>query len=239
MSLTIFGRNSVISLSSIMPPPPCTLEIKFSTQGSSDPYKRNQLIIGGIQRNTSDNKFNIAWGIMIKDHYGDGRKYIKAKINNDRIYDLDYDGFYKGGQVINDGDPHTIRLCINTDSVASIYEDGKRIIRGRWEVKSHRDDNDINDIGIFIGGCYNLPDNCVNVPTTVYYVKFAKKCIIDSYINKSDCSDYYTWNSDGYRVLNGVPVQRESGTCVCDDITLDYIRHSAYKHDLDLYGIKK
>lgn len=177
---------------------------------------------------------------MIKDHDGDGRKYIQAKINNSfNMYNCDYDGFYQGGQVISDGDPHTIRLCINTDSVASIYEDGKRIIRDRWKVKSHRDDNDIMDIGIFIGGVYSLPENCINAPTTVYYVKFAKKCIIDSYINKSDCSDYYTWNSDGYRVLNGVPVQRESDIYVCDNRILDYKTNLAYKHDLDLYGIKK
>ena len=170
---------------------------------------------------------------MINDHYGDGGTYIRTKINDNFGYTIVlYDGYYQGGKVINDGEPHTIRLCIDTNSYATIYEDGKLIIRGRWKVKSH-----IDDRGTYLGGYYKLRDNYIDAPTTFYYVKIAEKCITDSHINKSDCSAYCTWNSDGYRVLNGVPDGRVSG--VCDDITLDYIRHSAYKHSLDLYGIKK
>lgn len=191
--------------------------------------------------NSRYDRYKIGWGIMIKDNYGDGRKYIEAKINDDFDYRYEtiFNGCYHGGKVINDGEPHTIRLCIDTNSYTTIYEDGKLIMRGAWEVKSHIDDDDIIDIGgTYLGGFHELRDNFINAPTTFYYVKFAEKCIIDSYINKSDCSAYCTWNSDGYRVLNGVPYgSRESW--VCDDITLDYIRHSTYKHDLDLYGIKK
>ena len=176
---------------------------------------------------------------MIKDQRRDGRKYIEAKINEDfDLYNTLYNGYYQGGKVINDGEPHTIRLCIDTNSYTTIYEDGKLIMRGVWKVKSHNDDHDIIDTGTFLGGYFDSRYTYfINAPTTFYYVKIAKKCITDSHINKSDCSAYWTWNSDGYSVLNGVPDRKVSG--VCDDITLDYIRHSAYKHDLDLYGIKK
>lgn len=234
MSLTM-RSDDYTAISSSMPPPPCTLEIKFSTQESKDTYNRNQLIIGGIQRNSRYDRYEIAWGIMIKDHSGNGRKYIKTKINDDfDRYDTIYDGYYRGGKVINDGEPHTIRLCIDTNSYATIYEDGKLIIRDTWKVESHIDDHDI--FGTFLGGYgWNLRNTCINAPTTFYYVKIAKKCITDSHINKSDCLAYWTWNSDGYRVLNGVP-DGSGGSGVYDDITLDYIRHSAYKHGQDLYG---
>ena len=179
---------------------------------------------------------------MIRDNFGNGEKYIEAKINN--LFDMYptfytyYNGYYNGGKVIDDGEPHTIRLCIDTNSYATIYEDGKLIPIGnnRWDV-SHINNHDIIDAGIYLGGHYKLPYNYINAPTTFYYVKFANKCITDSHINKSDCSAYWTWNSDGYRVLNGVPDGKVYG--ICDDITLDYIKHSTYKHDLDLYGIKK
>ena len=171
---------------------------------------------------------------MIRDQYG-VEKYIEAKINDDfDRYNTIYNGYYRDGKVINDGEPHTIRLCIDTNSYATIYEDGKFIIGNLWNpCKSN-----IHDLGIYLGGFYKLPNNYINAPTTFYYVKIAEKCITDSHINKSDCSAYWTWNSDGYRVLNGVPDDRVFYG-VCDDITLDYIRHSTYKHDLDLYGIKK
>ena len=237
MSLTI-SRGNYTSISSSISPPPCTLEIKFSTQKSKDTSNRHQLIIGGIQRvNSKYDEYKIAWGIMIRNY--SGGKYIEAKINDTfGMCSILYNGYDQGGKVIDDGEPHTIRLCINTNSSATIYEDGKKLtIRGRWDVKSHIDDHNITDLGIYLGGHWRLPDNYINAPTTFYYVKFANKCITDSHINKSDCSAYWTWNSDGYSVLNGVPDGRVYG--VYDDITLDYIRHSTYKHSLDLYGIKK
>ena len=165
---------------------------------------------------------------MVSYHYWD--KYISAKID-DRFSFSDpdywgnskYDGYYNHGKPIDDGEPHTIRMCIDGNSKVSIYQDGKCIIRDLlWNPPSY-------GIGMVLGQTYDT--------TTFYYIKIAKKCITDSHINKSDCSAYYTWNSDGYRVLNGVPDRKVYG--VCDDITLDYIRHSAYKHELNLYGIKK
>lgn len=157
--------------------PPCTLEIKFSTQESKGTYDHNELIIGGIQRNARYNRYKIAWGIMIKNYYGE--KYIKTKINDDfDRYCTLYDGYYRGGKVINDGEPHTIRLCIDTNSYATIYEDGKLIITGTWKFKSHIDDYNIYDIGIYLGGYPDLLYNRIIEPTTFYYVKIAKKNVL-------------------------------------------------------------
>ena len=234
MSLTIDYDYTLITSS--MPFPPCTLEIKFSTAKpkyyNSTDYR---LLIGNFWRKNTE-EYEIAWGIMVSYHYG--YKYISVKIddrfsfsNPDYWGNAKYDDwYYHYGKSIDDGEPHTIRMCIDGNSKVSIYQDGKCIIRDLlWNPPSYG-----------YGGMYlrGTPYSRIILDTTtLYYVKIAEKCITDSHINKSDCSAYWTWNSDGYRVLNGVPDNRVDG--ICDDITLDYIRHSTYKHDLDLYGIKK
>ena len=236
MSLTIDYDYTLITSS--MPSPPCTLEIKFSTAKpkyyNSTDYR---LLIGNFWRKNTE-EYEIAWGIMVSYHYWD--KYISVKIddkfsflNPDYWGNSKYDGYYHYGKPIDDGEPHTIRMCIDGNSKVSIYQDGKCIIRDLlWNPP-------LPDYGgrMYLCGTPHPHGRIILETTTLYYVKIAEKCITDSHINKSDCSAYWTWNSDGYRVLNGVPDNRVDG--ICDDITLDYIRHSTYKHDLDLYGIKK
>lgn len=166
---------------------------------------------------------------MIQDYHHPGEGYTTIMTSDDyNTYRMHYDGIYRGGKIINDGEPHTIRLCINEKFNVFVYEDGKRLsMKPKWDCGAFD--------SIYLGGYPRIYESQIQAPTTWYYIKFVKKFIIDSYISKSECSDYITWDSDGNMLNNGVIFNRIYWG-EHDNRILDYKTNLAYKHELDLYG---
>ena len=213
MSLTKISRNQYTIIDPFNWTPPCTLEIKFSTcdGGRGGDYWNNPTLLG-IERTGVDGD----WAIAVINGY---------------LYIWSGDGHYShySGKLVNDGQPHTVRICVDVQSKATIYVDGVYASKISWNKPygtSYLGYNGVHGSAL------------IQAPTTWYYIKFVNQYITDPRIDKSDCSAHYTWDSDGNMIKNGVAIKK-LGWGKYDDITLDLTSHPSYNHNLDLYGKKK
>ena len=212
MSLTKTSAGQYFSIDQFNWTLPCTLEIKFSTCGAgSGSYWSNPTLLG----NEHSGHWAGDWGIATTSGYiyvwsGDGSQgYV--------------------GKLVNDKKPHTVRVCIDASSMASVYVDGEFAHKMHWNCPWGANYLGFNGVD---GASYT------QAPTTWYYIKFANDYLTEPHIKKADCSVYYTWDSDGNIVRNGTPIGKLNWG-EHDDVTLDTFNYPTYKHDLDLYGKKK
>lgn len=170
--------------------------------------------------------------ILGNEHYGywAGDWGISTTSGHIYIWSGDDDQSYTG-KLVNDQKPHTVRVCIDTNSMASVYVDGEFACKMHWTSPYGT-----NYLGF--NGADSDSSSFSQAPTTWYYIKFANDYLTEPHIKRSDCSVYYTWDSDGNIVKNGTPIGKlDWGKH--DNITLDTFIYPTYNHELDLYVIKK